>query len=95
MSEQDPVPRGRLFNASAVQVGLHFSERAMSEIAAHVITPTIVQQAYEAARAYPDLRILCPWCRAPVLGVDFAAHGGWHEREEALRDNVPSHWMAL
>lgn len=67
----------------------------MSEIAAFIVTPSIIEQAYQASQSYPELRILCPWCRGSVLGSEFAAHGGWHEREQALREDVPSHWMAL
>lgn len=71
------------------------SASAKDEIADNIQTTSVREQFFEHARKFPDVKHLCPWCGVPVLGAELAVHCGWHEREDALREDVPSHWMAL
>jgi len=63
----------------------------MSEVAALVRDPSVVSAALGAAKAYPFLRIVCPWCQQSVKGEVFEAHCQAHQDD----GSTPSHWMAL
>lgn len=65
-----------------------------NEVAEAIVNDSIIAAAYEAARQYPQLGILCPWCRESVRGASFADHAVRH-RIVVRDDSIPSHWMAL
>ena len=62
----------------------------MNEIAAPMLDPSIVSQARLAAQAYPDLKILCPWCRDSVLGLAFEEHAQEHEQKTTTMKDARS-----
>ena len=64
------------------------------EIAAAIVDDGIDAQSVEAARAYPELKILCLRCRESVLGSAFEGHLAVHKNAASIAD-IPSHWMAL
>lgn len=48
------------------------------EVAQGTVDESIIAAALEAARVYPYLKILCPWCRESVMGEVFAEHAKGH-----------------
>jgi hypothetical protein len=72
------------------------SRKMDGEIAEHILNPSIIEQAFTAARSYPELKIRCPWCSVGVFGADFGAHGQKHIDQAAEQAaETPSSWMAL
>ncbi len=65
------------------------------EVAQPIVDTTMAEKSFEAARAYPDLKILCLWCGQSVYGHAFADHGEAHRTRHREQANVPSSWMAL
>lgn len=65
-----------------------------TERAEKILTASIDAQSIAAAKAYPELKILCLRCGVSVMGADFAQH--LHEHAlSSLKDNIPSSWEAL
>lgn len=66
-----------------------------TEVAAAIIDDGIDRQSVEAARAYPDLKILCLRCQESVLGSAFEPHLRAHQKKQVEASDIPSHWEAL
>jgi hypothetical protein len=62
------------------------------EIAKDIVTDSVIAQALQAAKSYPDLKILCPCCPVSMIGAEFWEHFKVHSEANLP---TPSHWEAL
>jgi hypothetical protein len=62
------------------------------EIAADIMSDSMIQASLESAFTYPDLKILCLKCGESVIGAEFPPHLQQHISGS---EPPPNHWEAL